>query len=80
MRTGTLRSDPVVTAVSLDSTPATVDIQDCLDATDYRLVYVRTHKVVPGTAGRRHLATATATRYGGRWLINTGAAFEDQPC
>lgn len=80
MRTGTLRSDPVVTTVSLDTVPATVEIQDCLDATDYRLVYVKTRKVVPGTGGSRYLATATATRYAGRWLISAGAAHEDQPC
>ncbi|MCX4468922.1 hypothetical protein OOK41_01095 [Micromonospora sp. NBC_01655] len=81
MRTGTLVSDPTVTAVSLDGVPATVEIQDCVDATGYRLVYTKTKKVVPGSGGGRHLATATATRYpDGRWLISSGAAFEDQPC
>jgi hypothetical protein len=81
MRTGTLVSDPTVTAVSLDTVPATVEIQDCLDATNYRLVYVKTKKVVPGSGAGRHLATATATRYpDGRWLINSGTAHEDQPC
>ncbi|MFC0507448.1 hypothetical protein [Micromonospora costi] len=81
MRIGTLTSDPTVTAVSLDSVPATVEIQDCLDATGYRLVYVKDRRVVPGSAGKRYLATATATRYpDGRWLINSGAAHRDQPC
>ncbi|MEU4639831.1 hypothetical protein [Micromonospora sp. NPDC023814] len=81
MRTGTLVSDPTVTAVSLDSSPPTVEIQDCLDATGYRLVYARNKRVVPGTRGTRHLATANATRYpDGRWLINAGAAHEDLPC
>ncbi|MEH1012475.1 hypothetical protein V6U90_05035 [Micromonospora sp. CPCC 206060] len=80
MRTGTLKSDPVVTSVNLDTVPATVEIQDCLDATGYRLVDIKTKKVVPGTNGRRYLATATATRYAGRWLISAGAAHEDQPC
>ncbi|MFC3503718.1 hypothetical protein ACFOOK_22480 [Micromonospora krabiensis] len=81
MRTGTLKSDPSVTAVSLDSVPATVDIQDCLDATGYRLVYVKDRRVVPGSGGKRYLATATATRYAdGRWRISTGAAHQDQPC
>ncbi|MEU2661014.1 hypothetical protein [Micromonospora sp. NPDC007220] len=81
MRTGTLVSDPTVTSVSLDSSPPTVEIQDCLDATGYRLVYARDKRVVPGTGGTRHLATATATRYpDGRWLISAGAAHEDQPC
>ncbi|MFG3423644.1 hypothetical protein [Micromonospora sp. NPDC047730] len=81
MRTGTLVSDPTVTSVSLDSSPPTVEIQDCLDATGYRLVYARDKRVVPGTGGTRHLATATATRYpDGRWLISAGAAHEDLPC
>ncbi|TDB81539.1 hypothetical protein [Micromonospora sp. KC721] len=81
VRTGTLRSDPTVVAVDLAATPPTVDIQDCLDATDYRLVYAKDKRVVPGSGGSRHLATATATRYpDGRWLITAGTAHEDQPC
>nr|WP_237747222.1 hypothetical protein [Micromonospora lupini] len=81
MRTGTLASDPSVTIVSLDSNPATVEIQDCLDATAYRLVYTKDQRVVPGSGGGRHLATATATRYpDGRWLISSGSAHPDQPC
>ncbi|MFI5489391.1 hypothetical protein [Micromonospora echinaurantiaca] len=81
MRTGTLRSDPTVTSVDLAADPPTVEIQDCLDATGYRLVYARTNRVVPGTGGTRHLATATATRYpDGRWLISAGAGHQDQPC
>jgi hypothetical protein len=81
MRTGTLISDPTVTEVSLDTVPATVSIQDCLDATGYRLVYTRNKAVVPGSASGRHLVTATATRYpDGRWLISAGAVHRDQPC
>ncbi|TDC48699.1 hypothetical protein E1258_27810 [Micromonospora sp. KC207] len=81
VRTGTFVSDPTVTSVNLNSVPATVDIQDCLDTTGYRLVYAKTKRVVPGSGGSRHLATATATRYpDGRWLISYGAGHEDQPC
>ncbi|MCG5438745.1 hypothetical protein PSH25_002918 [Micromonospora sp. PSH25] len=81
MRTGTLKSDPTVTAVSLDAKPATVDIQDCLDTTGYRLVYAKDKRPVPGSGGGRHLSTATATRYpDGRWLINSGTTHRDQPC
>jgi hypothetical protein len=82
MRTGTLVSDPRVTTVSLDTVPATVTIQDCLDASGYKMVYADNRaKEVPGHAGGRYVATATATRYpDGRWLINTGAAHKDQPC
>ncbi|WP_229399318.1 hypothetical protein [Micromonospora okii] len=81
VRTGTLVSDPTVISVSLDTVPATVDIQDCLDSSRYRLVYSKTKRVVPGSGGGRHLATATAARYpDGRWLINAGVGHEDQPC
>lgn len=81
VRTGTLVSDPTVVSVSLDAGPPTVEIQDCLDATGYRLVYAKDRRVVPGSGGGRYLATATATRYpDGRWLVNVGAAHRDQPC
>ncbi|ATO15574.1 hypothetical protein CO540_18450 [Micromonospora sp. WMMA2032] len=81
MRTGKLVSDPTVVSVDLAADPPTVEIQDCLDARDYRLVTVKDRKTVPGTRGGRYLATATAARYpDGRWLVNTGAAHQDQPC
>jgi hypothetical protein len=81
VRTGTLVSDPTVVSVSLDTVPATVDIQDCLDTSRYRLVYSSTKRMVPGSGGGRHLATATAAHYpDGRWLITTGVGHEDQPC
>jgi hypothetical protein len=81
IRTGKLVSDPTVVSVDLSADPPTVEIQDCLDATGYRLVYAKGRRVVPGTRGGRYLATATATRYpGGRWLINAGAAHQEQPC
>ncbi|BCJ65264.1 hypothetical protein [Polymorphospora rubra] len=81
MRTGSLVSDPTVTFVDLDAVPATVSIQDCLDGTDYKLVYAKTRKEVPGTASGRYVATATATLYpDGRWLISAGASHADQPC
>ncbi|GAB2964655.1 hypothetical protein GCM10027280_61920 [Micromonospora polyrhachis] len=81
MRTGTLISDPRVASVSLDTVPATVSIQDCLDTTNYQLVYIKDRSVVPGSASGRYVATATATRYAdGRWLINAGTAHRDQPC
>ncbi|MFI2648570.1 hypothetical protein [Micromonospora fulviviridis] len=81
MRTGRLVSDPTVVSVDLAADPPTVEIQDCLDATSYRLVYAKDRRVVPGTRGGRYLATATATRYpDGRWLISAGAGHQDQPC
>ncbi|WP_091673347.1 hypothetical protein [Micromonospora auratinigra] len=81
MRTGKLVSNPTVVSVDLTADPPTVEIQDCLDATGYRLVYAKDQRTVPGTRGGRYLATATATRYpDGRWLISAGTAHQDQPC
>ena len=82
MRTGKLKSDPRVTAVSLDTVPATVTIQDCLDASGYRMVYAANRKKqVPGHAAGRYVATATAALFDdGRWLISSGVAHRDQPC
>ncbi|WBB77199.1 hypothetical protein O7602_27980 [Micromonospora sp. WMMD1128] len=81
MRTGKLVSDPTVVSVDLTAPLPTVEIQDCLDSTGYRLVYAKDRKTVPGTRGGRYLATATAARYpDGRWLVKTGAAHRDQPC
>lgn len=81
MRTGKLISDPRVTAVSLDSVPATVTIQDCIDATGYAMVDAKTKKKVAGHSAGRYVATATASRYpDGRWLIDSGASHRDQPC
>ncbi|WFE50794.1 hypothetical protein [Micromonospora sp. WMMD1155] len=81
VRTGTVKSDPTVIAVSLDAKPATVEIQDCLDTTGYRLVYAKDKRVVPGSGGGKHFSTATATRFpDGRWLINSGTTHRDQPC
>jgi hypothetical protein len=70
-----------VTLVDLSSTPPTVSIQDCIDTTGYKMVYAKDKKQVPGTAGGRYMATATATLYpDGRWLISDGASHTDQPC
>ncbi|WP_255608404.1 hypothetical protein [Micromonospora sp. PLK6-60] len=81
MRTGKLVSDPTVTSVDLAAEPPTAEIQDCLDATGWRLVYARDRKPVPGSRGGRWLSTATATRYpDGRWRISAGQTHQDQPC
>ena len=69
MRTGTLQSDPTVTSVSLDARRPTVEIQDCLDATGYRLVYAKDKRVVPGSRrrpapGHRHRGPLSRTAAG----------------
>lgn len=81
VRTGKVVSDPRISTLDLAADPPTVSIQDCIDSTGYQMVYAKNAKPVPGAAGGRYVATATATRYpDGRWLISDGATHEDQPC
>jgi hypothetical protein len=81
IRTGKLISDPRVSTLDLAASPPTVSIQDCIDSTGYKMVYADSKKPVPGSAGGRYVATATATLYpDGRWLISDGATHRDQPC
>jgi hypothetical protein len=81
IRTGRMVSDPRVSALDLTAKPPTVSIQDCIDSSGYKMVYANSKKPVPGSAGGRYVATATATLYpDGRWLISDGAVHQDQPC
>lgn len=81
VRTGKMVSDPRVSALDLTGDPPTVSIQDCIDSSGYKMVYAKSKKPVPGAAGGRYVATATATLYpDGRWLISDGAVHQDQPC
>lgn len=81
VRTGKMVSDPRVSALDLTADPPTVSIQDCIDSSGYKMVYAKSKKPVPGAAGGRYVATATATLYSdGRWLISDGAVHQDQPC
>jgi len=81
VRTGKMVSDPRVSALDLTANPPTVSIQDCIDSSGYKMVYAKSKKPVPGAAGGRYVATATATLYpDGRWLISDGAVHQDQPC
>jgi hypothetical protein len=81
IREGRLVTNPTVTVVDLESTPRTVQIQDCVDGTDYKMVYKTTRSAVPGKQNVRYVATATATLYPEiGWLISQGLSHEDQPC
>ncbi|MFI5840185.1 hypothetical protein ACIA8K_10820 [Catenuloplanes sp. NPDC051500] len=81
IRQGRLVTNPTVTVVDLESTPRTVQIQDCVDGTDYKMVYKTTRSAVPGKQNVRYVATATATFYPELgWLVSQGLSHEDQPC
>ena len=81
IRTGRLTSNPTVAEVDLVSNPKTVLIQDCIDATDYKMVYKKDKSKVPGPSSGRYVATATASFYPkDGWLIYDGASYPDQPC
>ncbi|MDR7278868.1 hypothetical protein [Catenuloplanes atrovinosus] len=82
IRQGRLIINPTVTLVDLESTPKTVQIQDCVDGTDYEMVYETTRSAVPGKRKVRYVATATVTYYPvqASWLVSDGLSHEDQPC
>jgi hypothetical protein len=81
IQTGNTTSSPEVTSVNLRGTPPTVAIQDCIDKSDYRLMYKADHQPIPVTGLDRYRATATVTRYDdGRWLVNAATAHRDQSC
>ncbi|WP_051799614.1 hypothetical protein [Catenuloplanes japonicus] len=81
IREGRLITNPTVTVVDLESAPKTVQIQDCVDGTDYKMVYKTTRSAVPGKQNVRYVATATATFYPELgWLVSQGLSHEDQPC
>ncbi|MDP9799754.1 hypothetical protein J2S43_008266 [Catenuloplanes nepalensis] len=81
IREGRLITNPTVTVVDLESTPKTVQIQDCVDGTDYKMVYETTRSAVPDKQNVRYVATATVTLFAGEgWLVNQGRSHEDQPC
>ena len=71
---------PTVTAVALTSPPK-VSIQDCVDTSKWRPVYVATGKsaLAPGQSPRV-VVESTATTFGGRWVIDSSVVHRDQPC
>ena len=71
-----------VTTVNISAQPYTVDLQDCLDTTNWHTVHkdTGTSAAVPGQA-TRYVVTARATLYDdGRWLIRESTAHREQPC
>ncbi|GAB7048046.1 hypothetical protein [Catenuloplanes indicus] len=80
VREGRLKINPTVTVVDLESTPKTVQIQDCVDGTDYKMVYQTTRSPVPDKRNVRYVATATVTLFDEGWLVTQGLSHEDQPC
>ena len=76
---GEPKLNPEVVSVSLVSEQAV--IRDCLDLTDVEAVYRSTGKsAIAAGQSRRHVATAKAAVYDGRWVITELIADRKRPC
>jgi hypothetical protein len=76
---GEAKLSPEVVSISLASAQAV--IRDCLDLTDVEAVYRSTGKsAIAAGQSRRHVATAKAAVYDGRWLLTELVADRTRPC
>jgi len=76
---GKPKLSPEVVALSISS--GTAVIRDCLDLTNVDAIYRDTGKsAIAPDQSRRHLATAKAAVYDGRWVIRDLVANRKQPC
>ncbi|NNJ63507.1 MAG: hypothetical protein HKP61_21750 [Dactylosporangium sp.] len=82
MYAGQLKSHPTIATVNLDVTPPAVTIDDCLDRTNYVLVYRTNSSPVPAASkSPRYRATTTATLYPEQgWLLNKSEIMKDSTC
>ncbi len=78
---GTPDHDPEVVALALRKVPAVATIRDCVDLTRVEVTYRETGKsAYAPNQSRRHIVTAKATVFDGRWMIREVAANQKQPC
>ncbi len=76
---GEPKLNPEVLGISLGTGKAV--IRDCLDLSGVDAVYRSTgESAIPPDQSRRHVATAKAALYNGRWLVTELVADRKQPC
>ena len=76
---GEPKLNPEVVAISPG--PGTAVIRDCLDLTAVDAVYRETgESAIAPDQSRRHVATAKAAVYNGRWVIKEMVADRKRPC
>ncbi|MFG3323969.1 hypothetical protein ACGF3J_38620 [Streptomyces sp. NPDC048171] len=68
---GEIGHDPEVTSLDLEAKTPTAKLSDCIDLSEYQTYDVRAKKVIPLPSEQplRYIATATAERWDGRWMI-----------
>ncbi|MGW6862122.1 hypothetical protein [Streptomyces xanthophaeus] len=79
---GELGHDAKVTAVDLDATTPTATLSDCLDLSRWQAVRTQTGEPVPLPTNqpRRYVATVTAERRDGRWMVTVFKPHGEQAC
>ncbi len=77
---GEIRSDPKVTGVNLGGSRPTVTVEDCLDYTNYVLVYRSNRSPVPvPDRNRRQYGQGTVTRYeDGHWRVSSATTYTNR--
>lgn len=80
--TGRPVHDPRVTAVNLEATPPTVDIEDCLDSTGWHVVRQSdgSDASAPGQAERYLVTSQVVADASGRWFVRQSTPQRDQAC
>ena len=68
-----------VTSLNLGGTPATAELTDCFDTTNWKVMRDGKPAGAPGQA-KKFVVTATAKLIEGTWYIDTSTPHRDQPC
>ncbi|MGW7671952.1 hypothetical protein ACWGJX_33355 [Streptomyces sp. NPDC054775] len=71
-----------VTGLDLGATTPKASLSDCMDISAWQTYSTKNNKVIPipSTQPLRYVATATAERWKGQWLITTFTTHGDRSC
>jgi hypothetical protein len=74
--------DTTVTHLDLEAKTPKAALSDCMDVSKWQTYSTKKNRVIPMPSAQplRYIATATAERWRGRWLITTFTTHGDQPC
>lgn len=79
---GDVGHEPKVASIDLAAKTPKATVNDCIDLTNWRAKQVKTGKVIPlpTSQPKRYVATATAERWDGRWMIVNYAPDGERTC
>jgi hypothetical protein len=79
---GEFISNPKVVDVRLSADPPTATVEDCIDYTNYRLVYKANNLPVPVASGGRRFVVATTAKQvvGQGWLLSDAHSYRERSC